>query len=105
MFNFILFSICLIVGFSAYSLNDYKKFSESYYKLTFMYFEKKLGFLIANENSKDEFLIFSEWNYSIAPKMFLQFDIWSVVDLHRLYWIIKFHNKIKKQGLFDNFNK
>lgn len=88
---------------SIYSLKDFKYFSEAYNKVMGMRFEKKCGILIANENTNEEFLVISEWNYKINPSINLQFDIWTLIDLHKLFWIFKFRNKLNKMGLIKYY--
>jgi hypothetical protein len=99
MLEFFIFFICLIISFSFYSLNEYELYLKSYKKLKYMNFVRFNSILISNENTNEEFVIISEWNFCVSPKNYLQFDIWALVDLHRLYWIIKFHNRIKSLGL------
>jgi hypothetical protein len=96
-----MFVLFLILGSSIYSLREYSKYSNPFHQLKFMRFEKKFNLLIANENSKDEFVIISPWNFTISSKTFLQFDIWTMIDLHKLYWIVKFNNKVNKMGLIN----
>lgn len=105
MINFICLSIFLILVVSIISLKNYSKYASSFYNMSFMIFEKKSNLLIANENSKDEFIVISDWNFCIRHGDYLQFDIWALVDLHKLFWVIKFHNKAKSLGLFEKLYK
>lgn len=104
MLELFILIICLMISTTFYSMNDYHVFKKSYSKLNFMFFTKRGRILIANENSNEEFVILSSWNFNVAPNYFLQFDIWTLVDLHKLYWIIKFHNKIKSLGHFKTID-
>jgi len=100
MIDFLIFCTCIVLGNSIYSLREYSKFLTPYKKLDYMNFHKQKSLLISNENSKDEFVIISEWNYRISSDMFLQFDIWTLLDLHKFYWILKFNSKMNKLELF-----
>jgi len=55
--------------------------------------------LIANERANNEFIIFSDWHYKLSEGNFLNFDVWALVDLHELYWLIKI-NRYFKSKLF-----
>jgi hypothetical protein len=105
MVDFLTFTACLIFGFTVYSLRDYSKYALTFYKMKFMKFNHKLGILIANENTNEEFVIVSNFNFVLSPNFFLQFDIWALADLHRLYWLIKFHKQAKKIGLLKKLGK
>lgn len=101
MLDFIIFLNGLLIGQFLYSLKDYNGYDSVYKMMNFMKFEKYNNLLIANLNTKDEFVIISDWNFKISPKYLLQFDIWTLIDFHKLYWIIKFHIKASKMGLLN----
>jgi hypothetical protein len=71
--------------------------------MKFMNFVKRSGILIANENTNEEFVIISDWNFCISPKRYLQFDIWTLIDLHKLYWI--FSQNLIKGLIFINIQQ
>jgi hypothetical protein len=102
MINFIIYLLCSILFFTLYSFRDYSKYYKVYQNLIRMQFNKNLNLLIANENTNQEFVIISDWNYVISPKCYVQFDIWSLVNLHQLYWLVKFHLKLKNLGILNN---
>ena len=54
---------------------------------------------IANDGAKNEFIVFSDFNYKINYETYLQFDIWTLLDFHKLYWIFKFRSRAKDMGL------
>ena len=95
MLNFLLFFTFLIICNSLRSARNYHKFSTVYKNLRFYKFHKHGNMLIANERSKDEFIIFSDWYYKISEGNIINFDVWCLVDLHKLYWVMKFHNYFK----------
>ena len=105
MINFLSLAVFLILGSTIYSFRDYHKYALTFYKMKFMIFHYNLGMLIANENTNEEFIIFSDWNFSISPKTFLQFDVWTLIDLHKLYWIVKFHKQAKNLGLLKKLGE
>jgi hypothetical protein len=95
MLNFLLFFTFLIICNSLRSARNYHKFSTVYKNLRFYKFHKNGNMLISNERSKDEFIIFSDWYYKISEGNIINFDVWCLVDLHKLYWVVKFHNYFK----------
>ena len=99
MLELFILVVCLIISTTFYSINDYNLYKKSYSKLKSMNFNKRGSILISNEDTNEEFIIISDWNFKVAPNQFLQFDIWALVDLHKLYWVIKFHNKVKSLGI------
>jgi len=101
MIEFMILFIFLILLTNVISILEYSIYKKSYRNLQYMYFRKNDNMLIANENAKDEFVIFSEWRFTIYPKKFLQFDIWKIIDLHKFYWLIKFRSRIKKMKLIE----
>ncbi len=105
MVLFLIFFVGLIITNSLISAKNYRNFSTQYDRLQFFMFDKKFSFLIANENSKNEFIIFSDYNFKTDINSYIQFDIWALVDLHKLYWLLKFNRKINKLGLFKSLNK
>lgn len=105
MMNFFTFFIFLVLGSTIYSLRDYSVYAISYHKMKFMNFVKRGRILIANENTNEEFVIISDWNFCISPKRYLQFDIWTLIDLHKLYWIFKFTGRTRDMGLLDRLYK
>ena len=100
MINLIILSVFMVFVATILSLKKYSKYAKSFHNMSFMNFEKKSNLLIANENAKNEFIVISDWNFCIGHGEYLQFDIWALIDLHKLYWVIKFHNKSKSMGLF-----
>jgi hypothetical protein len=100
MINFLVFFLVLIIFNSLRSARNYTKFSKIYYKdLRFYNFNKQGSMLIANERANNEFIIFSDWHYKLSEGNFLNFDVWVLVDLHELYWLIKI-NRYFKSKLF-----
>ena len=105
MLNFLLFFVFLIICNSLRSARNYHKFSTVYKNLRFYKFYKHGNMIIANERCKDEFIIFSDvcypyhqrllQKYKISEMDIINFDVWCLVDLHRLYWVMKFHNYFK----------
>ena len=95
MINFILLCLFLIFFVSLRSLRNYSKMSKIYNNLKFYKFEKKGQILIANERTKDEFVVVSDWHFRISDKI-MCFDVWMLADLHELYWLYKFHKHFKK---------
>lgn len=99
MENFCLFFVSLILGFSIYSLKDWKMYEYAYENIRFYRFEDLFKMKIANNGAKNEFIVFSDFNYKINYETYLQFDIWTLLDLHKLYWIFKFRSRAKDLGL------
>jgi rRNA maturation protein Rpf1 len=89
MINFLVFFLVLIIFNSLRSARNYTKFSKIYKDLRFYNFNKQGSMLIANERANNEFIIFSDWHYKLSEGHFLNFDVWVLVDLHELYWLIK----------------
>jgi len=89
MTNFLLFFSALIILNSFRSARNFIKFYNIYKNLKFYNFNKHGNILIANERANNEFIIFSDWHYKVSESNFLQFDVWCLVDLHELYWLIK----------------
>jgi hypothetical protein len=54
---------------------------------------------IANERSKDEFVIVSDSYFRINEDFVINFDIWALFDLHKLYWYLKFKKELKRMGV------
>lgn len=101
MINFILLCLFLIVFVSFRSFRNYSKMSKIFNNLKFYKFEKKGSLLIANERTKDEFVIISDWNFRVNDRN-MCFDIWALTDLHELYWLTKFHNYFKKSNMISS---
>jgi len=99
MINFLVFFLVLIIFNSLRSARNYTKFSKIYKDLRFYNFNKQGSMLIANERANNEFIIFSDWHYKLSEGNFLNFDVWVLVDLHELYWLIKI-NRYFKSKLF-----
>jgi len=99
MINFLVFFLVLIIFNSFRSARNYTKFSKIYKDLRFYNFNKQGSMLIANERANNEFIIFSDWHYKLSEGNFLNFDVWALVDLHELYWLIKI-NRYFKSKLF-----
>jgi len=99
MINFLVFFLVLIIFNSLRSARNYTKFSKIYKDLRFYNFNKQGSMLIANERANNEFIIFSDWHYKLSEGNFLNFDVWALVDLHELYWLIKI-NRYFKSKLF-----
>jgi rRNA maturation protein Rpf1 len=89
MTNFLLFFSALIILNSFRSARNFIKFYNVYRNLKFYNFNKHGKMLIANERANNEFIIFSDWHYKVSESNFLHFDVWCLVDLHELYWLIK----------------
>jgi hypothetical protein len=94
MINFILLCLFLIIFVSIRSFRNFSKMSVVYNNLKFYRFEKIGDLYIANERTKDEFVVISDWNFRISDEI-LCFDVWALADLHQLYWLFKFHNYFK----------
>jgi hypothetical protein len=99
MLNFYIFFVCLILGSSIYSLKDWKIYHYAYTNFKFYRFENLFKMKIANDGAKNEFIVFSDFNYKINYETYLQFDIWTLLDFHKLYWIFKFRSRAKNMGL------
>ena len=97
MINFLLFFGLLIIFNSLRSAQNYSKFSNIYKNLRFYNFNKQGSMLIANERANNEFIIFSDWHYKLSEGNFLNFDVWCLVDLHELYWLIKINRYFKSK--------
>lgn len=80
---------------SLISAKNYMNFYSVYKNLDYYRFQQIGNLRIANNNSKDEFVVISDWNFRFNPDTNLQFDVWALVDLHKLFWLIKFNNKLK----------
>ena len=101
MVNFLLFFLTLIIFNSLRSARNYIKFSKIYKDLRFYMFNKQGSMLIANERANNDFIIFSDWHYKLSEGSFLNFDLWCLVDLHKLYWLIKINRYFNsKPNLF-----
>ena len=101
MFDFIIFTSSLILVHSLMSLKDFSKYSYIFYKMKFMQFVNRGNLFIANEGSKDEFVIISDWNFR-TYEFNLQFDIWTLIDFHKLFWILKFNRRLKNIKIYAN---
>jgi hypothetical protein len=55
--------------------------------------------VIANERTKDEFIIVSDSYFRINEDFVINFDIWTIVDLHKLYWYLRFKKELKRMGV------
>ena len=99
MTNFCIFFVFLIIFNSLYSLKDWKIFQFPYKNLRFYRFERVFNMKIANNGTKNEFIVFSDYNFKVDYNTYLQFDIWTLLDFHKLYWILKFRNKAKDLDL------
>ncbi len=99
MINFYLFFLGLIFGNSLYSLKDYSVYKTFYSKLKSFRFSKISNLLVANDNTNEECVIINDWNYKVKPGYFLFFDIWILVDFHKLYWFYKTRKQLKKMGV------
>ena len=95
MINFILLCLFLVIFVSIRSFRNYSKMSKIFNSLKFYKFEKKGSLLIANERTKDEFIVISEWNFRVNDRN-MCFDVWVLSDLHEFYWLCKFRNYFKK---------
>ena len=95
MLHFFIFSSIIVLINSIYSLRNYSKFNNAYRKLGSWNFSKFGKLHIANNDTNEEFVIISDWNYRISSTHNLQFDIWALFDIHQMFWLIKFNNKIK----------
>lgn len=96
MMNFYIFFICLIIGVTINSLREWKDFYKSYIKFRFMKFEKQNNMLIANQNTNEEFIIFDDWHFMVKPNKYLRFDVWALVDFHKLFWLYRFNKQSKR---------
>jgi len=102
MINFLIYFTFIIILNSLRSSRNYFKFESVYKNLKFYKFKKHGSIYIANERSKDELIIISYWNYMISEKIKLNFDIWTLVDLHKLYWLVKFNNYFRKKNHYKD---
>jgi hypothetical protein len=96
MFYFLIYTCILILLNSLWSLKNFSKIQKVYNNLKFYRFKTHGSLIIANEGSKDEFVVVNDWNFRLPNDQNLHFDIWTLVDFHRLYWLIKFHNQFNK---------
>jgi hypothetical protein len=99
MINFYLFFLGLVVGNSLYSLKDYSVYKTFYSKLKFFRFSKISNLWVANDNTNEECVVIDKWNYKVRPGYYLYFDIWILVDFHKLYWHYKTRKQLKKMGV------
>ena len=97
MINFILLCLFLIIFVSLRTFRNYFKMLRIYENLKFYKFEKKGSLLIANDNTKDEFVVISDWHFRLNDEN-MCFDVWVLADLHKLYWLCKFHNYFKNSN-------
>lgn len=101
MLNFIIYSIVLVILNSLRSAKNYHFFKKIFDNLKFYKFKKEGDLIIANERAKDEFISFPGYKFKLSEGKYLQFDVWMIVDLHELYWFLKFTNFFKKKP-FNN---
>ena len=99
MENFYIFFVFLIMGSSIYSLKDWRLYKYAHSNIRFYRFENLFKMKIANDGAKNEFIVFSDFRFKISHDTYLQFDIWTLLDLHKLYWIFKFRNRAKELNL------
>ena len=99
MLDFFIFFVCLIIGSSIYSLRDWRIYEYAHRHVGFYRFENLFQMKIANDGAKNEFIVFSDFRYKIDSQTYLQFDIWTLMDLHKLYWIFKFRTRTRQLGL------
>ena len=95
MINFLLFFTGLVLMNSLRSMKNYSMFNKVYNSLRHLRFTEENGMIISNERAKDEFIIFSDWQFKVYNDYILKFDIWTLVDLHEFYWLLKFHYYFK----------
>lgn len=100
MFYFLLYFFVLVLLNSIRSSKNFKMISKVYNNLRFYKFNTFKNILIANDGTKDEFIIVSDWNYRLPNNYNLHFDIWTLVDLHQMYWLFKFRNYFKKKNSY-----
>jgi hypothetical protein len=100
MLYFIIYLITIIIINSLVSLRNYQIFHNVFKNLNYFRFHEIGNLKIANMNSKNEFIIISDWNFRINSNTSLQFDIWALVDFHKLFWLIKFNHKIKELPIY-----
>ena len=85
----------LVIITSIWSARNFIDIERVYNKLEFFKFEKSKNLWIANENSKEEFVVVNRNYYRFNNDTVINFDIWTLVDLHKLFWYIKFNRKLK----------
>ena len=101
MFYFLIYFFVLVILNSIRSARNYRTINKVYENLRFYKFKSFKNIMIANDGTKDEFVIVSEWNYRLPNNFTLYFDIWTLVDLHNLYWLFKFRNFFKEKNKFS----
>lgn len=75
-------------------MRSYGKFLNTYKCLKFYKFHKFGNFLIANDGAKDEFVMVSNWHFYFQ-KTRLCFGVFTLCDLHEMYWLFKFNRFFK----------
>lgn len=99
MLNFLLFFIGLIIVFSLWSGRNFSSINKIFQNLKFFKFHTINNIKIANERSKDEFVIVSDSYFRINENFVINFDVWTIIDLHKLYWYLKFKKELKRMGV------
>lgn len=99
MLNFVLFFSALVILFSLWSARNFLSVNKIFQNLRFFKFDTINNMVIANERTKDEFIIVSDSYFRINEDFVINFDIWTIVDLHKLYWYLRFKKELKRMGV------
>jgi len=99
MLNFVLFLSALIILFSLWSARNFLSINEIFQNLRFFKFHTINNMKIANDRTKDEFVIVSDSYFRINEDFVINFDIWTIIDLHKLYWYLRFKKELKRMGV------
>lgn len=101
MFYFFIYTTILILLNSLKSIKNFSKIQRIYNNLKFYKFKSHGNLMIANEGTKDEFVVINDWNFRLPENQNIHFDIWALVDLHRLYWLLKFNDYFTKDKTYS----
>jgi len=93
--SFVLLIVSLIILSTIRSLRNFNDIKNVYNKTNSSLFIRFKNIWIANENTKDEFVVVNGNYYRFRNNTVINFDIWALVDLHKLFWYIMFNRKLK----------
>lgn len=95
IFSFVIFMIGMIFLSTVRSMRNFSSIKSVYDKTNRYTFRKFNNIWIANENTKDEFVVVNGNYYRFQDNTVINFDIWALVDLHKLFWYMMFNKKLK----------
>lgn len=93
--SFVILIVSLIILSTIRSLRNFNDIKNVYDKTNCSSFRRFNNIWIANENTKDEFVVVNGNYYRFRNNTVINFDIWALVDLHKLFWYMMFTKKLR----------